>query len=774
MIETNARIVEPGTELKLSVRSAQVRTLDQSPPQIERICGKIRRQKGLPATPIEGGPEIFLLTSEPIQSFELHSGDLHVRIESKQKRRTLKFEREEDAPLVARLLQQKLIQQTNQRTDLWTLDSPRIFYEKNPRTKEKIDSYRRYGVTAIPIEGVGVGITVEITTAFFSAKSVAWFFDEEVSGRERERRTDLFERLSKRQDGQKGTLLYDRGRRRRGKCYFERYAEGVRCGDPVTGRSFRGKSYDSLLDYYQKRYGHLDVSPEDPVAMVSFRNGPNNVPVSARLLRLRVMNDMLPDSFRGSVRMKPYDRRKGTKAFWRKLGSKPFGREDLGLKKGFWAPSKEKRAIQVQTPALEFGDQQVAEAPSITGYKERKDHYRSRKRLLDKNGCFDTPHTVTRTIHFCVPEGVGEEAARRLAREVTGRLSKWAGYPIEPEISLYQNRTTQLARLSEEDPSMVVFVFDDDRRAAYHIIEHELSSARVKRITLQKLTEAIGALKSAEEGTGGNNGQSGRRKKKWNHLVENSALDVLQQLDCVPWTIREELFHEAQLAIDVGPRRRSFALSLLVCRDGESSSASAPRQFVLDTRVFPKSDSNKEEISRAVLRKKIVSLFKDNGYELKDCPLRSLLVLRDGRECGEELQAIQDARRTLAEAGLIESEARVEVVDFRKGTGNGVRIWDNDDGYIRQAFEGTAVLLDRQTAVVINTGAPTLHQGTASPLVLKARTEGGNIEEVVHDIHTCSHLNWTSPNIAQGLPLAIKRTDDELQRRAAQEILRVQ
>lgn len=774
MIETNARIVQPGTELKLPVRSAEVRTLDQSPPQIERICGKIRRQKGLPATPIEGGPEILLLTPEPIQSFEFHSGDLNVRVEPKEKRRILEFRRKEDATLIARLLQQKLIQQTNQRTNLWTLDSPRIFYEERPRTKGKIDSYRRYGVTAIPIEDVGVGITVEITTAFFTTKSVAWFFDEQVSARERERRNELFEQFSKRQDGQKGTLLYDRGRRRRGKCYFVRYAEGVRCGDSVTGGSFRGESYDSLLDYYQQRYPHLDVNAEAPVAMVSFRNGPNNVPVSARLLRLRVMNDMLPDSFRGSVQMKPYDRREAANAFWKKFDGRPFGKEDLKLERGYWAPSEEKRAVRVQPPALEFGGQQVAEAPTTFSHQERKDHYRSRKRLLDEHGCFATPHTVTRTVHFCVPEEVGEDATRRLAREVTERLRNWTGYPIEPEISLYENRTAQLARLSEGDPRMVVFVFEDDRQAAYHIVEHELSDARVKRITLQKLKDAIGALKSSEEETGGDNGQPDRRRQTWDHLVENSALDVLQQLDCVPWAIRGDLFYEAQLAIDVGPRRRSFALSLLVCRGGEPGSDSRPRQFVLDTRVFPKSDSNKEEISRAVLRKKIVSLFRDNGYELKHRPLRSLLVLRDGRECGEELQGIQDARRTLTEAGLIESGAQVEVVDFRKSTGRGVRIWDNNDGYIRHEFEGTAVLLDNRTAVVVNTGAPTLHQGTASPLVLRSQTEGGEIEEAVHDVHTCSHLNWTSPILAQGLPLVIKRTDDELQRRAAQEILRVQ
>lgn len=36
-----------------------------------------------------------------------------------------------------------------------------------------------------------------------------------------------------------------------------------------------------------------------------------------------------------------------------------------------------------------------------------------------------------------------------------------------------------------------------------------------------------------------------------------------------------------------------------------------------------------------------------------------------------------------------------------------------------------------------------------------------------------AQLNWSSPSVAQRLPLVFKRTDDELQIRAAQEIRRI-
>lgn len=772
MIETNMRIIKSGPQLELTVRPAKVHLLDRSASSIKRICGKLRYEKGVAATPLEGRSTILVLTSTPIGTFELQGRDLRAKVEDEGKSRTLRFKNPSEAVLMARLLKQQLLLQTRRSTDLWTLDSPRIFYESNPRTWNGIASYRRYGLTTIPIENVGVGITVDITTAFFTTHSVAWFFDENVSERERERRREHFEQLSERQKGQKGTLLYERGKDSRGKCYFDEYLEGVRCDDPMTGSTFGGRSYSSLLDYYQQRYGHLDVSAEDPVAMVSFRNGPGPVPVSACLLRLRVMNDMLPDRLKGSGQMKPYDRKRGAKRFWKLIGAQPFGRKDLVLEDRFWKPEGD-RVFQFQPPGLEFGDGQIAKPPSTFDFDGRQRHYWKRKRLLNEHGCFDPSLTVARIVHFCVPDGAGEEVSRRLAREMTECLSRWTKHPIEPELSLYNNRAAELTRLSKDDPRMVVFVFEDDDPAAYYIVEHELSNARVKRIRLQTLVDAFGALRAAEENAKSRNGKFDRAKRDWDLLVEQSALDVLQQLGCVPWTIRDDLHYDAQLAIDVGAKRRFFALSLIVCRNSEIGGGSGSRRVVLDTKVFPKPNASQERISKVVLRKKLVSLFKDNGYELKARPPRSLLVLRDGRECGEELQGIQEAQHKLVKAGLLQSDPRVDVVDFHKKTLKGIRVWDNDDGYIRQAFEGTAVLIDGRTAGLINTGAPTLRQGTAKPLLLKAQTDDVNIKEVAHDVHACSHLTWTSPGSAQRLPLAMKRTDDELQSRAAQEILRV-
>jgi hypothetical protein len=92
---------------------------------------------------------------------------------------------------------------------------------------------------------------------------------------------------------------------------------------------------------------------------------------------------------------------------------------------------------------------------------------------------------------------------------------------------------------------------------------------------------------------------------------------------------------------------------------------------------------------------------------------------------------------------------------------------------VRHAFEGTAILLDERTAVLTNTGAATLHQGTAEPVVLVANTDDVDMAAVAEDVHIAAHLNWSNPDVAQRLPLSLKRTDEELKSRAAQEVRRV-
>jgi len=84
---------------------------------------------------------------------------------------------------------------------------------------------------------------------------------------------------------------------------------------------------------------------------------------------------------------------------------------------------------------------------------------------------------------------------------------------------------------------------------------------------------------------------------------------------------------------------------------------------------------------------------------------------------------------------------------------------------------GPKASLGEGVAVAQFTGAATLTQGTAEPVMLISRT--GKVQGAVEDAFASSQCNWASPSVAQRLPIELKRTDDELKRRLAQEVRRI-
>ena len=153
---------------------------------------------------------------------------------------------------------------------------------------------------------------------------------------------------------------------------------------------------------------------------------------------------------------------------------------------------------------------------------------------------------------------------------------------------------------------------------------------------------------------------------------------------------------------------------------------------------------------------------------------RSLLILRDGRECGRELEGINKAKEELIEKRFLAKTVEVDVVDFHKSIKKGIRLWERvKKNRVEQILEGTAVFLDRRTVVLNTTGAPSRYQGTADPVMIVGRSDGIDMDRVTKAVYVSTHLNFSNPNVAQKLPLELKRTDDELRNRDSQEIRRI-
>jgi hypothetical protein len=749
MIETNIRIVNYGTGLHLDTRYVTVDTQAPSSELLWRLCGTLRYPPyGLAAIPYGSSTEPMLLvaSSEPISHKVVKMREWRAEVRDSGQSRRLQFSVPNEASLIAQLMERMMLIEIARRTDMWTLDSPRIWYESRSfQTSRDISAYRRFGISVIPIEGVGLGVVTHVGTAFFTELTVADYLlgDSSAQGR--------FEFLSQRQKRAKGTLLYDLGTSKH-KCYFEEFLPNKTCATigPIV---VHGTTYDSLFEYYAQKHRQASVKRDAAVAMVSFGKL-GRQPVAANKLYLRVMNEALPKSLKQVDKIQPSERNELIREFWNRLGERPLGK---GVRSGLWHPEESKTEL-ITLPSLSFADNRTLASPKEMSPKAYKEHYCARRDLLNEVGCLDVPPAVKRQIYFALPSKAPQEMGERSAADVTKRISGWIGPDISYEVVPYSTIEEAYSNLREAStdaygnprPGMVVFVFEDEDPATYFNLSYNLQRWRVKRVTYDQLERHFHM-------------QGGR----WYSFVEMNALDVLQQLDCVPWSIAERLSYEAQLVIDVGAERRRVALSLLICRDEQYKP-----KFWVDTMVWQKSDSKQETINEVVLRDKIVKLFKRFGRRHFD-PLTSILVLRDGRKCGREIEGIRVAQEKLVRLGFLDESAQVDIVDLHKRSMKGIRLWERDGGQVTNPLEGTAIFLDGKTVVLANTGSATLHLGTARPLMLVANDESTDMLAVANDVFATAQLNWSSPRVAQRLPLPSKRTDDGLRERAAQEIRRI-
>lgn len=747
MIETNIRIVNYGTGLYLDTRYAAVAIQDPSPELLWRLCGTLRYRYGLAATPYGAfqEPTLLVASPRPISRKVVETQEWRAEVQDGGQSRRLQFSVPNEASLIAQLMEQMMLIEVARRTDMWTLDSPRICYEpRSFQTSRDISAYRRFRISVIPIEGVGLGVVAHVGTAFFTNLTVADYLLGDSSDQER------FDFLSQRQKGAKGTLLYDLGASKH-KCYFEELLPNETCGT-FEHVVVRGTTYDSLFEYYAQKHSRASVERDAPVARVSFRKL-GRKPVAANRLYLRVMNKALPRSLKQVDKIQPSERSELIRGFWTRLGGRPLGK---GIRSGLWHP-QESRTELMTLPSLSFADHRTLASPKETSLKAYKRCYHARRDLLNEVGCLDAPPAVKRRIYFALPSNAPQEMGERFAADVTGRISGWIGLDVGYEVVPYSTVEQAYSNLGEASsdaygnprPGMVVFIFEDEDPATYFDLSYNLRRWRVKRATYDQLESHFRM-------------QGGR----WYSFVEMNALDVLQQLDCVPWSIAKPLNYEAQLVIDVGAGKRYVALSLLICRDKQRKPI-----FWLDTMTWRKSDSKQETINEVILRDKIIKLFKRAKRRRFD-PLSSMLVLRDGRKCGREIRGIRSAQGELVPLGFLDGDAQVDIVDLHKRSMKGIRIWERDRGQAMNALEGTAIFLDRKTVVLASTGSATLHQGTARPLMLIANDESTDMLAVASDVFATAQLNWSSPRVAQRLPLPSKRTDDELQERAAQKIRR--
>lgn len=767
MLETNIRVVHPGPDLYLSVRRVVVSGQTIEADLLERMCSLLRRRYGISAVRIPtSANEIFVATERSLDKVTLEENNWQLTaVDSGDPTKHLFFANIADQFLISVLIERALQSQIASRTKYWTLDTPRIYYEPIPfQQSENISVFRRYEVDALSLGDAGIGISVDIGTAFFSRHTLDYYFDSNLDGTERKLRNDEFEGLTGRQEGQKGTLLYDNGRSKV-KCYFENNHPGLTCG--TTGPfKIEGLTYPSLFHYYTSKFNTLQIKENDAAIHVSFPRMDRPVPVAARLVTLRVMNDDVPESLSSADKLHPSVRKQLIEQFWKGLGQRPLGDVAPGLVEGFWKPN-DHRVDYISLPEIQGGSSHKIESPPRSA-AAIKQYFRRRFDLLEQAKCYQFPPSAPRTLYCAFPQSLGESIPEKLANNVVSMLSKWTEVPFSSQLVGYTTASEAYGKLRRADSAGVVLFILDQEPAAYYNASFNLEGWRVKRVTepvliqLHKyLTLGIWDYKRQEYNLS-------RGQSRWQSFITLIALDVLQQMDAVPYRVANLGPYEAQLVIDVGSDRRFFAVSLLIVRLESKTPA-----FCISSLVQHKADHKHESINPIVLKDTIIDVFK-NAMRRNVDGLASLVIMRDGNMQGTELTGIDEAVITLKQLGIITSDARIDLIGIHKESLSGIRLWDiGNRGEITNVLEGTGLLVNPFLYLVACTGEATLTQGTAEPVAIVAENRCCSIRDAGLSAFLSAQLNWSSPGVAQRLPLPLKRTDEELTARSDQEIRRI-
>lgn len=764
-METNLKEVKFGPRLMVKVRQYELIGESLNKDNAERFCTLLSRDTGIPAAPYFSNGKWNTIVTEhrlEIKKRSFQVDEMVIKVEPVEGFSTFSISNLKERPVIIELYKRALLTQILKRTDLWTIHgTPSIFYEKDPFLKSDfvnkfkvsdIQGFRRFEIADQYVEGKGLTFSVSVSTAFFTSLTVDDYFKGYI---------DRFNQLAGRQKEQKGTLMYD-GPNGRSKCYFKQYRADMTLA--TTGEMLVGnKRYDNLYEYYKEVSPKFDVKPTDKVACVSFPNmKEKQVLVPANRLILRVMNDALDRKMSQHDKIEPEERTKLMTKFWNKLGNQPFGHYFAQVMSSCFKPGPEQCGIIPLRPLI-FGDNRRLQSPSERSDQAYKKHFSSRRSFLQNFGCFYAPETMPREIHFVFPRHVSEHIAELFAKECCAMIEKLTKFKVEPIVSFYDLYDLMTSELSSNyDPGMVVFAFDDIDSLTYFNIRFELKDWQLKRLTTHELGRNYKGYKEYKDGNS-RNGDRGLRN--WEAFVEQNVFDIIQQMGCLPYMIEPKLNYDMQLVIDVSAKSKFLGLSLFMF----GKTMQIP---IYGEVIKSKTDSKSEEIARPFLERYLKELIGQNKETIQRHQLNSMLILRDGKDCGEEFKAIQNVIEWFQKQGLFSADFKYDFIEYHKSTLKQIKIWEKKGPNYANCLEGSYLLLDTDTAILNTTGAGTLHQGTASPILIRKKHTECDLLKVLEDIFVTSQLNFSSPRVSQRLTYPAKRTDEQLKDKMAQEILR--
>ncbi|GGA92391.1 hypothetical protein [Puia dinghuensis] len=766
-METGMKLVKNGNNLSLRTKRIVLHGETLKDEEVQLICSEFSKRYNIPAVPFQGSNKSEMLIPEnalfPDNTIQVNDWLISPKFEGSYF--DLKFSgNSRDKQLIANLYKRALLShcKINCRSDFWTLDSPRIQYQAKPFFKDEkhgLIGFRRFEISEVILEE-GLAFSVGVTTSFFSSRSA---FDFLAKGQ-----IDLFNNLTSRQKEQKGTLLY-KGPNGRTKCWFVKF-----CPEKTlsTTPSFKEKetSYLNSYDYYKKKYPRYNVSPDDKVVIVSFPGMEKEVYVAAKYVFPRIFTSAIPQHLSHLDKISAADKKTLLEEFWQKIGPSPFGSCGGTFEKAFFRPALEKIG-HIKLPPLIFGQNKVLESPADFTQFAYREYFRSKKRLLDKFGCYYIPPTLSGSkLYFAFPKTVSETVQHKFREEIVRYFNKITRNEVEldvvvlPPYDKYLQATVQLKK--DFDTSMVIFVFDDEDPATYALIDFELKDWGIKRATAELLIKKYESLQRASMNP--NSDSLKKAIKDWDAYIEMNVLDIVQQMNCVPFIVPADHFtYNIHVALDVSEDYSHFCISTMYFKDGMPFP-------IFPCNTFRKTDIRLETINSEILKDELVKLFTGLKKQIAKHGVGKILFYRDGKDCKDEFGAIKVAIEELIAKTILSDSIGYDFVELHKTSRKEIRFWDNnDDEDVCNPLEGSFLHLRKDVSVLATTGYATLTQGMPDPLSVVNKYTKADMQDVLHDIMYSAQFNFSSPKVAQKLPLPAKRADDQLTQKRAQEIKRL-
>ncbi|MFN4315296.1 MAG: hypothetical protein ACK4E0_13430 [Chitinophagaceae bacterium] len=764
-METNIKLVKHGDGLFLTAKMVSISKTDLQIDQLYTIC-TILKNRGIAATPfINDKGTSFLLTEfrDTLTNVivELESPDnkgtqFTIKLSSLQETVKLTLLVPWQRKIIEELYQKRAQINVLQNADLKVINkSPNVFYETTPiPNEEEIESdivaYQRYYVFSEYFEGKGLGFGVDIGTSYFTRYSVEKYF---ATGQQKR-----FFFLKERQSTEyKGTLLY-KGPNGYSRCYFDRY-DGKTTLASTDSFTYKGKRYENSFDYFQKIYPSFDVKPTDKVAFVSFK-GMGTLPVPAKCLFLTVSTENLTEDVNQQDKYTAQQKKNLIDAFWKKVGN-VFGKNYQPLLNNYHIPGEAESGIFDMPPIL-YGEGGRLDSPKYKNGYIYKKYFLNKYYKLKENGCFYVPPMLDREVHFVFPSNVESSVQTQLTDDLIKDSSLLTRKKLEATNHSY-DKGEHLSIIYElknnYDKGTVVFVFDNNDPSAYYNISQELNGWKIIRLTKQELIRKYSKFKAHPKGKG-----------HWETYISLNAFRIVTELGCLPYIFQGKLSYGAQLIIDVSEKYNYFGLGLLIYAEGMT-------QPLFDYIIKPNPDSRNDLINSHLLDKYLTELLSKYTTEINTYKIK-MLVLRDGIENKTEYDVfvkVVEKLKTAKVKGLngLNSDFDFVFIEYHKKSLKSIRLFQDENAKVENPLEGTWMLINKLKAILMNTGAGTLTQGTSNPVLIKSNYRNIDLIPVLKDIFLTSQLNFGSPRVAQKLTYLAKRIDDLLRERRAQEVIKI-